>query len=804
MSFVEKQFTVIAVALVCVIHGQLVTADPSIDHGEPTANIPIWAVILGIVVIAILSLTLIFVFIRKRIFRSPRSKITEDGISRTATPNEDVLREKDTESLEKRPSFGSLRTLVTSRVGVEKEFETANDAPPLPSSYVPALKKDLSQTEYLSHPFQEMSIALPLPPPSSSLFADKLELNSNEANDIFQKYMNTGHHDEEKSKGFVSVDLDMPYLYANMQHKAATLRNTLRQSLRRQKSNSKPAPIQEVFEPQVPEEESVHHPSGRRSSIASRQGPMSRQDLHTVLDAPLPKKKVTIAQQPQVSISDKIMVDNTASPCTFDKEEDDDWKEDEAPMASLPLSDTEDPAEHENHANTIHAARMIIRTASRKSRRRSTMVDDDTLQRTALQAAEDGSFYLSPQARREAAGYFSSVRSRDPRVMENLTMTTGSARRLVRDSIVGNGRASVSAVAMRNKQGPTAQDIAGWWQETQTSEKEETKPRDSLSANPAFAGKEMTKQNGANGISPIAAWEGVQPRCSQRAGTLGRSTQRMITDLKESKLSKHLFDSSKKEEAEDSLKMEVSPNDADELTNPSSNKYAVTEDIRLSTDNHERPSIDGPRTKGKKKKVDTIRRMIQGSWTGNLKPSGSMNSLASLSEQTPSKSSQFLSVAGYSSTKRPSIPAAFNTGNNEIHPCPYSSSASNGKGELSKRALIHEDNRSSSGDESGVTMLPIGKKRETMREAGVEYGSAAAKHLYNDEGPSSNHHSSSKKKGFFGSLRVTNRKAHTPGDSPTPAQEERDRYLRQLNDFYPASEHDEAMDPAASVVRPQY
>lgn len=85
----------------------------------------------------------------------------------------------------------------------------------------------------------DIKISLPLPPPNTSFFSDKMELDSSEANELYTSYMNVAAQQE-----YVSIDLDdKPFLSnaaANIQQKAATLRSTLKQSMRRKSTSGVP------------------------------------------------------------------------------------------------------------------------------------------------------------------------------------------------------------------------------------------------------------------------------------------------------------------------------------------------------------------------------------------------------------------------------------------------------------------------------------------------------------------------------------------------------------------------------------
>ncbi|KAI8332696.1 hypothetical protein BC941DRAFT_505183, partial [Chlamydoabsidia padenii] len=94
-------------------------------------------------------------------------------------------------------------------------------------------------------------LALPLPPPSTSLFSDKMELNSDDAMQLFERYMQS---EKQTKGGFSTIDLDMPQQLVNtVQQKMGTIKCNLRQSLRRQKSKARAtpgdaAPLHQMFD----------------------------------------------------------------------------------------------------------------------------------------------------------------------------------------------------------------------------------------------------------------------------------------------------------------------------------------------------------------------------------------------------------------------------------------------------------------------------------------------------------------------------------------------------------------------------
>lgn len=202
-----------------------------------------------------------------------------------------------------------------------------------------------------------------LPPPSTSLFADKMELSSDEAMALFDKYTNAGL-EASKNDGFT----------ATIQHKAATFRSTVRQSLRRQKSN--------------------------RSSTAP-----SPLELEQMFEQQQQYRVPQLPSAPERVDAPMVTVQQVETP-TIEKEPEEEEEE------VLPEGG------EQNSSAAIHAARRVIRSASRKSKSRSMLVSEDDVKRMF---GEEASLPA---------------------------MTSGTVRRSVRHSMVANR---------------STQDMDDWW-----------------------------------------------------------------------------------------------------------------------------------------------------------------------------------------------------------------------------------------------------------------------------------------------------------------------------------------------------
>lgn len=128
-------------------------------------------------------------------------------------------------------TFFFKRRLRLGRTSSSTAQEKMSSTPPHPSP--PRDESTLAShidIEKPSSSYKEICISLPYPPQSTFLFSDKLELGSNDdAAALYQKYMNSNDAGVTANPG-----------NGKRASVAATLKNTLRQSLRLQKSNKTP------------------------------------------------------------------------------------------------------------------------------------------------------------------------------------------------------------------------------------------------------------------------------------------------------------------------------------------------------------------------------------------------------------------------------------------------------------------------------------------------------------------------------------------------------------------------------------
>ncbi|SAM05335.1 hypothetical protein [Absidia glauca] len=276
---------------------------------------------------------------------------------------------------------------------------------------------------------QEKMATLPLPPPSTSLFSDKMELNSEDAMQLFERYMQT-----ERTKGGLStIDLDIPQQLVNtVQQKMGTIKSTLQQSLRRQKSKSRAAPLNHMFDsptttaatknPPCPDapRKSLSELSRHTSSSITPSTPTTTATLDVVTpDVPSPALVKTSTTSPHgyldrkqssSSIMDRHNTNITTTATTNTttasalspplpssqsiksstsgsaSSEPSTSSAIPCPPATFTTNTSHDDAD-DFYSKTgtisdtaaIHAARRVIRSASRKSKTRSTLINEDAV-----------------------------------------------------------------------------------------------------------------------------------------------------------------------------------------------------------------------------------------------------------------------------------------------------------------------------------------------------------------------------------------------------------------------------------------
>ncbi|KAG0168433.1 hypothetical protein DFQ28_004825 [Apophysomyces sp. BC1034] len=758
-------------------------------------GVPIWVIAVIVVPLVALIAGLVYFLLRKKKLRSNAG----------------------TNHVREQTSLGSFQTLVTTpRVKEEKQTNLTT-----PSMGDP-LRKDTRENSVseadverpagstLSQQFYStQDLSLPLPVSSGSLFADKMELSSDEAIDLFQQYMNAKSAeaaDPKNDRGFISIDLSGAA--ANLQQKAATIRGTLRQSIRRQKSTKSTTPVNHLFSAMDPPQASTGSRPAEKSPPPTPPQPSPSPIPDRVSEATTQARPVS---KTMVETEARTDLDMQESNLTADEY-----------LAGSPVKMSADSDEDQgvkDAATSMHAARKAIRTASRKSKTRSMLVSEDVVQQMFSQEAEASPL---PQPKSDESGYFASVRSRSPRVMEDITITSGSVRRLVRNSVVADGKASLSAGSRRGP-GLTAQEVAGWWGEAPdvpptpspaNLERRRFSVVSPRQAAPIMSGSATVSAKTSKALR--AALPSAPEGPSNRSNTLGRNAQKAMGSARGVKSLKGLFEASttKVSPADHSQKTQVpslqiprkQPIEAEQHPREdvsefgsdqdlSSTKYAVSEDeMDELTEKYQSSTTE------KKGDVNTIRRMLQATWDTNMTESESMASLMSTDVENHSSHAQASrrspeptglappapSTSFSSSTVQTIVPSGDKT--HRLQAKPSTSSF------LSKPQSNEGHSRKSSGGNSNATMIQLGSQTWTGRAQKTRPNLSQVEAMNNvEEMPSITKtgtigRAGRDPKAFLTAARSSRRGPTQRGglpwmeESSTPAQKERDLYLTHMDD----------------------
>ncbi|KAI7872334.1 hypothetical protein BDF14DRAFT_1877550 [Spinellus fusiger] len=604
-------------------------------------------------------------FVRKRRLRSK----TFDSVD---TVREDPLKPLKGHLIQTDPSISidTANTVGISSPGSEKYFTSELSSPKL----------------------HETKLTLPLLPPSTSLFSDKMELNSDEALELYSNCMIASQEvaESKQERGFVSIEFE------RIQQKAATIKNTLHQSIRRQKSLKLSTDVHHLFssseDPLSPPINASLYPQRIIETKSRDVLPKSPIEGASAVESLAVRSQIKPfntfsirSTPPEDWVSSPVSIKSQHMPSEEKKDQDG------CDLADTPLKEV----------TAVHAARRVIRSASRKMKTRSVLINEDAVTIMFSQPLEElkkegTTSRIPPIPKTEESNYYASVRSRDPTTLENITITSGSVRRLVRDSIVTEGRATVSAGVCRSPN-PGAREIANWWhkeaEEAQTHrEEEEKEPSMSVAglsrlAPPVGTYSAASKTLAVRDMHILSnKGEGVTRSGSKRASTLGRSSQKPPASLNGVKSLKNLFESPSKTVSHQKPPLSQRPVSlwGERKQNASyppeicsetetqaldSAKYAITDqDMAMRANDYatkEKPtgSKRGSGSVSAKKggEIATLRRMLQSTWTSSMNGSESTTSIhseRSSASQAYADSAHFVSVRGQS-IQRPSVTHAF-------------------------------------------------------------------------------------------------------------------------------------------------
>ncbi|KAI8373345.1 hypothetical protein BD560DRAFT_446380 [Blakeslea trispora] len=367
-------------------------------------SIPTWTIFVIIIATIMTILSGAYYVFRKRISKKKTTvgtqESTQDHVDKTFNNayNDDI--EANMEKQKELPSTTPLSMLKSScsqksYLSKESRKPTDDTLPVMPSPV--HHKKEKDNTD-----LGTIKIHLPLPPPCSSFFSDKMELNSDEANYLFEAYSQRDLSPATEERDLMSIAA------ANIQSTAATIKSTLRQSLRRKKSTAaRHTPIHQYFPTNLANMQHLSSDTSisRQLSRASSRKPldeMSSRNTPSLTPDSLPSTPNTtqeyFSSKAQNSFaecksvrdmeSNKIMIedapladyDSTASASSCQSHHPNSSLidlQDNAPAKATERSESSDEAENEELTTPQEvasaAARKIIRSASRKSRTRSVI-----------------------------------------------------------------------------------------------------------------------------------------------------------------------------------------------------------------------------------------------------------------------------------------------------------------------------------------------------------------------------------------------------------------------------------------------
>lgn len=573
----------------------------------------------------------------------------------------------------------------------------------------------------------DLKISLPLPPPNSSFFSDKMELDSVEANDLYASYMNVAAAQQD----YVSIDLDeKPFLSnaaSNIQQKAATLRTNLCQSLRR-KSTSGGVPkiaLNQFFDATNVSNSSLKSPRpestrmSRQSSSTSSRFPRPSLQQSNIPPSPRPdspaaeffgkfgnNSKKSLAPSDELNSSNKTMIENippesyfslplsptTSSPLvmrptiqqqqesqqeltglkttilqqqesqqefigmrpTIKQQQDKQLEQQQAlnkkqqdvyssmiqdinNTQEIEESDEEEPdtEDAEKQEDAALAARRLIRSASRKSRTRSTLITDEAAQ-----------------------AMFALIANSTPSPSEPIVTAKYATLRK------HNMEIDTASIQRNNSNTDSSLDIQKW--SMNESPKSPGPKRaimsSTVSGSATVSGKRMAKNQQLNAFNNSS--EDLLKN-DLKSATLGRkksvettssgpkSLRNLFTkpsaDDKSSIISIPSVASTTKEQIEDEVEQQEEVEAEEDVQSTIQSISVVDTATPSSPITTTEPSPYSSKNNTVRKmgnNVDTIRRMLQSSWSGNnLKESGSSNSLSSSSDYMGSVGSSYRPVA---------------------------------------------------------------------------------------------------------------------------------------------------------------
>ncbi|KAL9557131.1 hypothetical protein MBANPS3_001549 [Mucor bainieri] len=696
------------------------------------AGFPSWAIALVLIIVITMASTAVYLIFRKRIGKKRTTVGTQEGTILEkhlgSYPAKPLMQQYDASASTLKNNSNATIPLssappspytYTSHLDEKNSSSSALAAPPV-SSFVPVVIKDDAASSVWT---DDIKINLPLPPPSASFFADKMELDSTEANDIYNAYM-------AQQQEYVSIDLDdaKPFLSsaaATLQQKTATIRSTLRQSMRRKSTSNKSgstAPLNQFFDtisnntsassirsPATKSPAESTRMSRQSSSTSSRFPPRSLAGHSTPSlptsglpppsprpDSPLEyfsrnssKKSLVRHESPEdeETHSTKIMIDtippesyfslpmspstpsplglratkvstattahNTASTTTttttstaaqapvvdtdycmvheintytMDREEEEEEDEEDEDEQDSQDQQQQDPAATASTGTPLEAAsaaRKVIRSASRKSRTRSMIITDEAAQ-AMFSSFATGQMPSTPTAASSASvSRYATLRGANKKHPNDIALDIKSW-------------ASPPPPQLQSKAGDTSPDSPG---------PKRTLMSSSLSGSATVSGKRAIKlqqssvshQGGSSDNLLAGRWveEDSKSRpTTATAATSPKSLKSLFSRSSTQQDKDHSSDAvSVMPSSSARTSLSIVTTDLDRLDGSAQQQQASAPGSPITMEESTSPYSSKNNTLRKMgNNVDTIRRMLQSSWSGNnLKESGSNQSLSSSS-----------------------------------------------------------------------------------------------------------------------------------------------------------------------------
>jgi hypothetical protein len=333
------------------------------------------------------------------------------------------------------------KNIGSSQVTLNRSLSTFTSPPESPytfsSSRTPDEKKSYFQcsTPTLVGPHEKVSVEATLPPPSSSFFSDKMELDSDEAQALYNAYVNVA----PKNNG-------------NIQQRAAALSTQLSKSIRRKSMANLPTSIVQFFEKSEDSKPNTLQPSMMEMSKTTNLSSMSLADNPSTMLADNPSTMLADNSSTMLADSSSMSIADTHSTKIMIEDE---YNIPFSPSSPAPLCFSEEDA--------AVAARKAIQSASRKSRTRSMIMADETAQ-AFFALIENGETVPTVPDRRNSVGVLLDIK---PPPLSERPDNMSTIRKMLQSSWSGNNlKESASSGSLTSVEKPGKERPMGSFKNT--------------------------------------------------------------------------------------------------------------------------------------------------------------------------------------------------------------------------------------------------------------------------------------------------------------------------------------------------